>query len=331
MAEPKTQSLPALAIVGLSLKFPQDAVSSESFWDMIMEGRCASTDFPPDRLNIDAYYNPDPNRLDSLTVRGGHFMKEDISLFDAPFFSITAAEAQAMDPQQRLVLEASYRALENAGITMDQVARSKTCVFTGSFGHDYETILSKDLQRVTKWAATGSSMNMQSNRVSWFFNLVGPSATVDTACSSSMMAIDLACQSIWSGDSTMGMAIGSNVILAAEAMLSLDNLGLLSPDSRCYSFDRRGNGYARGEGIGALIIRPLDDAIRNGDTIRAVIRSSSSNQDGRTPGITMPSMEMQEQLVRDSYRKGGLDMAPTRYFEAHGTGKCPPCRPYLAN
>ncbi|KAL4937319.1 hypothetical protein BDV06DRAFT_227076, partial [Aspergillus oleicola] len=312
--------LPPLAIVGLSLKFPQDAVSPESFWDMIVQGRCAATEFPQDRLNIAAHYHPDPNRLDSLSVRQAHFMKDDLSLFDAPFFSITTAEAEAMDPQQRLVLETSYRALENAGITMEKVSRSKTCVFTGSFGHDYETIQNKDLQAMSKFSATGTSMNMQSNRVSWFLNLNGPSATVDTACSSSLMAVDLTCQSIWSGDSTMGIAIGSNAILTLETGLILDNLGLMSPDGRCYSFDKRANGYARGEGVGALIIKPVDDAIRDGDTIRAVIRSSASNQDGRTPGITLPSMEMQETLIRDAYRKGGLDMAETRYFEAHGTG-----------
>ncbi|KAL4909664.1 hypothetical protein BDW74DRAFT_42311 [Aspergillus multicolor] len=309
-----------LAIVGLSFKFPGDGVDAESFWNMIVEGRCAATEFPPDRLNIDAHYHPDSNRLDSLSVRGAHFMKDDLSLFDAPFFSITAAEAEAMDPQHRLVLETSYRALENAGITMGQVARSKTCVFTGSFGHDYETLQNKDPQALPKFNALGTSMNMLSNRVSWFFDLNGPSATVDTACSSSLMAIDLACQSIWSGDSAMGMAIGSNAIIALEIGLSLNNLGLLSPDGRCYSFDRRGNGYARGEGVGVLVIKPVDDAIRDGDTIRAVIRASASNQDGRTPGITLPSMEMQKALIQDTYRKGGLDMAETRYFEAHGTG-----------
>ncbi|OJJ38044.1 hypothetical protein ASPWEDRAFT_106140 [Aspergillus wentii DTO 134E9] len=320
MRVPTDTSLPPLAIVGLSLKFPQDAVSPQSFWKMIVEGRCASTDFPSDRLNIDAHYHPDQNRLDTLSVKGGHFMKEDVSLFDAPFFSITAAEAEAMDPQQRLVLETAYRALENAGIPMENVARSKTCVFTGSFGHDYQSLQVKDPLLLPKWNATGTSMNMQSNRVSWFFDLVGPSSTVDTACSSSLMAVDLACQSIWSGDSTMGLAIGSNAILALETGLSLNNLGLLSTDSRCYSFDRRGNGYARGEGVGVLVIRPLEDAMRNGDTIRAVIRSSSSNQDGKTPGITQPSSDMQRQLIRDTYRKGGLDLASTRYFEAHGTG-----------
>ena len=197
------QKLHPLAVVGLSLKFPQDAVSPEAFWDMLVEGRCASTEFPSDRLNIDSFYNPDTSRLDTLSQRGGHFMTEDLGLFDAPFFSITAAEAEAMDPQQRLVLEAAYRALENAGLTMEKIAKSKTCVFAGSTGHDYLMCDVKDPQSLQKWDIAGTTSNMIPNRVSWFFDLVGPSAAIDTACSSSLMALDMACQSIWSGDSSM--------------------------------------------------------------------------------------------------------------------------------
>ncbi|CAG7929919.1 unnamed protein product [Penicillium olsonii] len=314
------QKLRPLAVVGLSLKFPQDAVSPEAFWDMLVEGRCASTEFPSDRLNIDSFYNPDTSRLDTLSQRGGHFMTEDLGLFDAPFFSITAAEAEAMDPQQRLVLEVAYRALENAGLTMEKIAKSKTCVFAGSTGHDYLMCDVKDPQSLEKWDIAGTTSNMIPNRVSWFFDLVGPSAAIDTACSSSLMALDMACQSIWSGDSSMGLAVGSNILLSLETTLMMDNLGLLSKDSRCNSFDSNSSGYARGEGVGVVVIKPLQDALRDGDTIRSVIRSSASNQDGRTPGITQPSAEMQARLIRDTYCKAGLDMKDTRYFEAHGTG-----------
>jgi acyl transferase domain-containing protein len=216
MAEPE-RNLPALAIVGLSLKFPQDAVSAESFWKMVVEGRCASTEFPPDRLNIDAYHNPVTSRLDTLSQRGGHFMTEDLGLFDAPFFSITAAEAEAMEPQQRLVLETAYRALENAGMTMDSIAKSKTCVFAGSTGHDYLMLKVKDPQDLQKWDITGTTSNMVPNRISWFFDLVGPSAAIDTACSSSLMALDMTCQSIWSGASSMVcLALNQNYDIADQ-------------------------------------------------------------------------------------------------------------------
>lgn len=207
------QGLPPLAIVGISLKFPGDAVTPEDFWKMLLEGRAAASEFPPDRVNIDALYHPDRERLDRLSTRGANFMKGDLGAFDAGFFTINTTEAEAMDPQQRLILEASYRALENAGITMAEASGSKTCVFTGSFSHDYNMLQVKDPMTLPKWHATGTSMNMLSNRVSWFFNLQGPSATVDTACSSSLMAIDLACQSIWSGNSSMVRTVKMSLAL----------------------------------------------------------------------------------------------------------------------
>ncbi|RAK95751.1 type I polyketide synthase [Aspergillus ibericus CBS 121593] len=309
-----------LAVIGISLKFPQDATSPEAFWDMLVQGRCASGEFPKDRMNINAHHDADRDRLHSISCRGAHFLKEDLGLFDAPFFGMSDADAKAMDPQQRLALETVYRALENAGLPVEQVARSKTSVFAGSFCSDYHMLQMKDPLNVPKTATAGSGRNMIANRVSWFFDFLGPSATIDTACSSSLMAVDLACQSIWGGDATMGVAIGCNVILAPEMTIGLDNLGLLSRDSHCYSFDSRANGYARGEGVGAVIIKRLDDAISAGDTVRAVIRSSSSNQDGKTPGILQPSKDAQVRLIQDTYRKAGLDMNTTRYFEAHGTG-----------
>ncbi|PWY75103.1 polyketide synthase [Aspergillus heteromorphus CBS 117.55] len=314
------ETLPPLAVIGLSLKFPEDATSPEAFWDMLMQGRCASREFPPDRMNIDAYCHDDRERLHAVSCRGGHFMAEDLGLFDAPLFGMTEADAKAIDPQQRLALETVYRAVENAGLPLDRIAGSKTSVFAGSFCNDYHMLQIKDPLNVPKSATAGSGRNMIANRISWFFDLLGPSATIDTACSSSLMAVDLACQSIWGGDATMGVAIGCNVILAPEVTIGLDNLGLLSRDSRCFSFDTRGNGYARGEGIGAVIIKRLDDAVSCGDTVRAVIRSSSSNQDGKTPGILQPSKDAQVRLIRDTYSKAGLDMGETRYFEAHGTG-----------
>ncbi|PYH78069.1 polyketide synthase [Aspergillus uvarum CBS 121591] len=315
-----SDTVPPLAIIGLSFQFPGDATNQDAFWDMLVQGRCASTEFPADRMNIDGHHNPNRDKLYSMCCRGGHFLTRDLAAFDAPFFNISDAEAKAMDPQQRLALETVYRALENAGLPMDEVAGSKTSVMAGSFCNDYHAIQTKDTLNLPKTATMGSSQSMIANRISWFFDLRGPSATVDTACSSSLMAVDLACQSLWSGNATMGIALGCNVILAPEMTIGLDNLGLLSRDSRCYSFDNRANGYARGEGVGAVIIKRLDDAVAAGDTVRAVIRSSSSNQDGKTPGILQPSKDAQVRLIRDTYRKAGLDMRSTRYFEAHGTG-----------
>ena len=194
---------PPLAVVGFAQRFPGDATTEDGFWNMMMERRCASTDFPPDRLNIDAFYNPDLNRRDTLPFRGGHFLSEDIAAFDAPFFSITPAEAADMDPMQRGLLETTYHALENAGITLERVAGSKTSVHTGCFTNDYQLLLTKDPLAPPKYAATGIAPSMLANRISWYFNLTGPSVNLDSACSSSLMALDLSCQSLWRGDSTM--------------------------------------------------------------------------------------------------------------------------------
>jgi acyl transferase domain-containing protein len=191
-----------LAIVGLGLRYPGDVNSSDEFWNMMMERRCASTKFPSDRLNVDAHHHSDSTRVDSLGTNGGHFISGDLGAFDAPFFSLPAAEAEGMDPQQRIVLETVYQALENAGITIEQVSGTRTCVFTGCSANDYATFYSKDPQSGGKYAAYGQSMNMVANRVSWFYNLRGPSVNVDTACSSGLVALDMACQSIRSGVST---------------------------------------------------------------------------------------------------------------------------------
>ncbi|KAL4784902.1 hypothetical protein BJX76DRAFT_367291 [Aspergillus varians] len=309
-----------LAVVGLALRYPGDAVSPETFWQMMMDRRCASSRYPSDRLNIDAHHNPTGNRHDSLSIDGGHFLTGDMGAFDPAFFSLTAAEAEGMDPQQRMALELSYQALENAGFSIAQAAGTKTCVFTGCSGNDYGTMHAKDPQFAGKYVAYSQAMCMVANRISWFFNLLGPSANVDTACSSSLVALDLACQSIWAGASDMGLAVGVNLILAREWSNSLDNLGFFSKDNRCFSFDEKANGYSRGEGLGAVVIKPLEDAVRDGDTIRAVIRSTLSNQDGRTPGITLPSRQAQKTLIEEAYRHAGLSPALTRYFEAHGTG-----------
>ncbi|KAK3687943.1 putative polyketide synthase [Podospora appendiculata] len=309
-----------LAVVGMSFRFPGGSTSDNDFWDMLVSKRCASTDVPPDRFNIDAHYNPDTKRLDTLSCRGGHYLDGQADVFDASFFGIGASEASSMDPLHRISLEESYRALENAGLSLQDVAGTKTCVFSGCLSPDYVTICHKDTYAPNQYHASGSAINMLANRVSWWFDLRGPSVTVDTACSSSLVALDLACQSIWAGDATMGLVCGANMMLTPESQLYLNNLGMLSKDSRSYSFDERANGYGRGEGVGVVVVQPLDDAIRDGRTIRAVIRSTCSNQDGKTPGITQPSKEAQYRLILDTYAKAGLSLNHTRYFEAHGTG-----------
>jgi acyl transferase domain-containing protein len=241
-------------------------------------------------------------------------------VFDAPFFSITSKEATSMDPQQRWLLENTYRALENAGIPVEAVAGSQTAVFSASMTDDYARIIAKDPDETPTNTATGNNPSILANRLSWYFDLRGPSMSLNTACSTSMIAMDLACRSLESGQTSMAIVTGSTAILNVETSMYLSQMNFLSPDSLCHSFDHRANGYSRGEGVVVFILKRLADAISSNDTIRAVIRGTGSNQDGHTPGITQPNPTMQEELIRQVYSRSGMDMASTRYVEAHGTG-----------
>ncbi|KAF1998108.1 polyketide synthase PksD [Amniculicola lignicola CBS 123094] len=309
-----------IAIIGMSFKLPQEAVDEAGLWDVLSTGRNVMTEWPQSRGNINAFYTTNMSKNNMMYSEGAHFLKEDAAVFDAPFFSITAKEAASMDPQQRWLLETTYRALENAGIPVEEASGSRTAVFTASMADDYCRILSKDPDTSPRTTITGIAPSILSNRLSWYFDLRGPSVHIDTACSSSMVAMDLACQNLRNGQSDMAVVAGCNLILSPEAPLLLSNMNFLSPDSQCYSFDHRANGYARGEGVIVVVLKRLADAIRDNDTIRAVIRGTASNQDGHTPGITQPSIIAQESLIKQLYQECGLKLQDTRYVEAHGTG-----------
>ncbi|KAI0532014.1 putative polyketide synthase [Xylaria digitata] len=308
----------AIAIVGVSAQLP-GADSVESLWDLILSGRRAVSRFPESRLCSSKFHRPDESWKGSIRPQHACFLERDISVFDAKFFAMTKEEAVGTDPQQRLLLETTYRALESAGITLESINGSKTSVHTGFFTADYMLASAKDPENGPKYSSTGMAGSMLSNRISTFFNLTGPSISIDTACSSSLVALDLACKSILQGDSSMGIVAGCNLLLTVDYFISLSSLGFLSPDGTCHSFDNRANGYGRGEGVGVLILKPLESALRDNDTIRAVIRATGSNQNGRT-SLAQPSKEMQMELIDETYRRAGLDPSLTRYFEAHGTG-----------
>ncbi|KAJ6184264.1 hypothetical protein N7519_005565 [Penicillium mononematosum] len=309
-----------MAIIGMSARYPGEASTPAGFWEMLSNGRSAHTEVPADRWNADSWYHPDQDRKGTTNVKTGCFLAEDVSLFDAPFFSMTAQEAAGMDPMQRLMLEVAYESLENAGIPMQSLPGTMTSVYCGCFTGDYGDLANSDIYDAAPYQATGKGKAMLSNRVSWFFDLRGSSFTVDTACSSSLYALHLACQSLRLKESKMAIVGGTNLILTPDMMHSLTAQRFLSPDGVSHSFDARANGYGRGEGIGAIIVKPLRDALADGDTIRAVIRGSGLNQDGRTPGITMPAAAAQADLIRTAYANAGLSMADTGFFQAHGTG-----------
>ena len=270
-----------------------------------------------DRFNVDSFHSSDSARLNTTRSRGGHFLRQDVAAFDANFFSISESEASAMDPQARIMLEIAYEAFENAGLPLDKIAGTDTSCYIGNFTTDYREMLLRDPDSAPLYSLSGSGQELISNRISWFYDLRGPSFTLGTACSSSLVAIHQACQSIRTGESSMSIVGGSNLLLNPDMFMMLSNLQFLAQDGRCKSFDASGDGYGRGEGFAAVILKRVDYAIRDADPIRAVIRGTGVNQDGKTKGITVPNAIAQANLIRSTYLRGGIDFGRTHYVEAH--------------
>lgn len=293
-------------------------------WSLLKNPIDLSSKVPKDRFNIDAFYHSDAKHHGTTNIRNAYCLSEDIRRFDAPFFNISAVEAESMDPQQRLLLETVYEAVERAGIRPASLQGSRTGAFCGTMTDDYNQILHKDTDHAPLYAATGVARNNLSNRLSYFFDWNGPSMTVDTACSSSLVAVHLAVQSLREGSCEVAVACGTNLIISPTFFIFASPLNMLSPTGRSKMWDTKADGYARGEGIAAVVLKRLSDAIADGDHIESVIRETGINQDGRTMGITMPSGAAQAQLIRSTYAKAGLrpDEPDGRcqYFEAHGTG-----------
>ncbi|KAL8714476.1 MAG: hypothetical protein Q9225_006581, partial [Loekoesia sp. 1 TL-2023] len=245
-------------------------------------------------------------------VLGGHFLKEDVAQFDACCFNLTADVASAMDPQIRLLLEIVYEATEDAGIPLERLAGSNTSVFSGCFAKDYHNMHVRDPELLPPSFLTSSFATMFANRISHFYDLQGASMTIDTGCSSGLVALHQGCQTIRLGESDMSIVGASSIMLSQDLMVG--------PEGKCYAWDERAQGYGRGEGVAALILKSLDVAIKDGDHIHALIRDTGLNQDGKTSTITSPSVAAQAKLIEACYKRTGLDLSETGYVEAHMTG-----------
>ncbi|KAF5549422.1 polyketide synthase [Fusarium phyllophilum] len=312
-----------IAVIGSACRFPGGASSPSKLWSLFQSPKDCLRDFPKDRLNLEAFYNKDGEHHGATDVcNKGYLLEEDSRLFDASFFNVNPAEADGMDPQQRLTLETVYESLEAAGHTIEEMQGSLTAVYLGVMTGDYHDILSRDPEVINRYHPTGTSKSILSNRVSYYFDLRGPSVTMDTACSSSLAALHFATQSLRSGESITAIAIGVNLIFDAAGYVAESKLHMLSPTSRSRMWDAGADGYARGEGVASVILKPLSEAIRCGDHIECIVRETGMNSDGRTTGITMPSAAAQSALIRRTYQNAGLDPIKDRpqYFEAHGTG-----------
>lgn len=312
-----------IAIVGIGCRFPGGVDGAPSYWQLMRDGVDAMVDVPRDRWDVRRFYSPDPARPGKMYVRQAGFLRQSIDTFDASFFAMSPREAARLDPQQRLLLEVAWEALEDAGLSQERLQSSNTGVFVGGFMIDsYLTALSRENRElIDAHTATGIGQTMLSARIAYLLDLRGPALTVDTACSSSLVAVHYACESLRSGECTTALVGGVNVIFFPNVMIGLCKAGLLSPDARCHAFDARANGYARGEGAGMVVLRPLSIALAEGDAIYAVIRGSGVNQDGRSEGsITAPNRAAQEQLLATVYARAGVHPSEVQYVEAHGTG-----------
>jgi acyl transferase domain-containing protein/NADPH:quinone reductase-like Zn-dependent oxidoreductase len=309
-----------VAIIGMACRLPGGASDPENFYQLVCRNRSGWSEIPEERFSKVGYHHPFPDKLGCYNPIGACFLQEDVGVFDAPFFNITEREAISMDPQHRIILECTYEAFENAGVPKHKIIGKDIGVYAGGSFTDYELNNMRDLDTQPAYQSTGNAPSLLSNRISYYFDLRGPSHTIETACSSSLTALHIAMKSLHVGDSEMVVLASSHLNLLPDHFVSMSSQGLLSPDGRSYAFDSRANGFGRGEGAGVLILKPLAQAQADGDNIRAIIVGSGVNQDGKTNGITMPNGEAQLALMQKVYAENHLDPRECGYVEAHGTG-----------
>jgi len=306
-----------IAIVGMACRLP-GADGPEAFWSLLDEGRCAIGEIPPDRWNIDDWYDADADAPGRMYTRHGGFI-DGIDQFDAELFGINPREAAALDPQHRLLLETAWWSLEHAGVSPLDGQGSPTGVFVGISYSDYARLLDRSGD-TDPYILPGTSLNAAAGRISYTLGFRGPSVAFDTACSSSLVAVHNAVQSLRLGECDLALAGGVNALLAPEMFVLACKARMLSPSGLCHTFDQAADGFVRGEGCGFVALRRLSDAQARGERILAVVRGSAVNQDGRTSGLTAPSGAAQAEVIRRALAQAGLTPADIDVIEAHGTG-----------
>ncbi len=307
-----------IAIVGMSCRFPGKADNPSTFWQNIKNKVDCITPIPPERWDSRILTDID-KKFGAQFAKVGGFI-DDIDQFDTAFFGISPREASEIDPQQRILLELAWRCMENAAISPDCLSRLQTGVYVGVINHDYERLILFDRQQISQYSALGRSTSIAANRISYCFNLQGPSLTIDTACSSSLTAVDSACKALRSGDVDVALAGGANAIVLPESYIEFSQASMLSKAGMCQAFDENADGFVRAEGGGLVMLKRLSDALVDGDRIYATIVASSVNQDGRTIGLMAPNSEAQVRMMHNSLQQCGLDSSDIGYLEAHGTG-----------
>lgn len=308
-----------VALVGMGMRLPGGVSRTGDLARVLREGREAVGPMPRDRWDHEAFHRPGPPSPGRYYVDRGGFLG-GVDLFDPEFFGIAPLEAGTMDPQQRLLLETAWEAIEDAALPADSLRASRTGVFLGIGTTDYHRAVLADPGTIDTYASTGTSFSVASGRIAYLLDLRGPALSIDTACSSSLVAVHLACRSLRTGECDLALAGGVSLMLSPEITINFCQAGMLSPDGRCKTFDAAADGYVRSEGCGVVVLKRLDDAVRDGDRVLAVVRGTAVNQDGRSSGLTAPSGPAQEAVVRAALADAGLTPDDIGYVEAHGTG-----------
>ncbi|MFH0997755.1 MAG: type I polyketide synthase [Pseudomonadota bacterium] len=310
-----------IAVIGMGCRFPGGADNPALFWKILKNGEDAISALPGDRWDIDEYYDADSDAPGKMYIRHGGFLGS-IDRFDAAFFGISPREAACMDPQHRLMLEVGWEALEYAGIAPMGLNGSRTGVFVGIGQNDYGRLKlgGADKARIDIYDGTGNLFCFAPGRLAYILGLRGPNMAIDTACSSSLVAIHQACQSLRTGDCNLALAGGVHLVISPEITIFLSRAHVLSPDGRCKTFDAAADGFARGEGCGMIVLKRLSDALKDRDTILALIRGSAINHDGASSGLTVPNEIAQEELILRAIQNADAEPRRVSYVEAHGTG-----------
>ncbi|MEF9907217.1 SDR family NAD(P)-dependent oxidoreductase [Streptomyces sp. P9-A2] len=309
----------AVAVVGVGCRLPGGITDLDGLWSVLRDGRDMVGEMPADRLPRDRTVDPGTVRPGRSYTAAGGFLT-DVASFDAAYFGMSPAEARHIDPQQRLLLEMAAEALDDAALPAESLAGSDTCVYVGVSDPGYGVNLSMMQDHTSPHTMPGATLSITANRLSYAFDLRGPSMAVDTACSSALVALDRACRTLREGVGRVALAGGINVLSNPYSFAGFSYAGMLSRRGRCAAFSADADGFVRAEGGAVLVLKRLTDAVADGDRVHAVLAATGNNTDGRSTGMIVPSAETQEALLHTVYAEAGIDADDLVYVEAHGTG-----------